>query len=298
MNAFQHQIPAPMKKQLLVGFGDYTVGALIECLAFLTVTTPTCNAFQTPTQERVAFFDKRLKNIDAAQADHVPADRTEAVAELQRRLPTVSVTFDELVGAPKFVAARDGFLTGLEGRGRGVPDAGVAGVRGDDPDRAIKAFLAEHRALFRHGPEALERARVQRQFVTAHNGMRTVVWQQEVQGIAVFEALLVAHTTSRGELVNVASQFMADPEQAAMTNAPQRTAKVAQPDIPAEQALRLAAQTTGDQIESAAIEPAGPPEGPARLQSLKAGGLPGEVWVRLVWLPMSSDHLRLCWQVI
>src|SRR5262245_40549920 len=76
--------------------GHKTVGALIGCQAFLTVTTPTGSAFQTPTQERLASFDKRIKNINTARADHVPADRTAAVAELQRRLPTASVTFDEL----------------------------------------------------------------------------------------------------------------------------------------------------------------------------------------------------------
>jgi alpha-tubulin suppressor-like RCC1 family protein len=271
---------------------------LASCLLYLLALVPLPGASPALVHERATPFDQRIRPEAAAQAGYVPPDRAEALAALRARLPTASVAFDEVVGAPKFVAARDGFLTGPNGRGRGVPDAGVPGIRPDDPHRAIKAFLAEHRALFRHGPEALERARVKREFVTAHNGMKTLVWQQELNGIPVFEALLIAHTTRRDELVNVASQFVPDPERAANAGVPQRAALVARPDISSLQAVRLAAATTGDQLDAAGIKLMAPAEGSARAQTLQAAALPGDARVQLVWLPMNAERLRLCWEVI
>ena len=51
-----------------------------------------------------------------------------------------------------------------------------------DPDRPVKAFLQEYQTLFGFGPEALDDANVQRDYVSAGNGARTVVWQQQVTG--------------------------------------------------------------------------------------------------------------------
>ena len=40
----------------------------------------------------------------------------------------------------------------------------------------------EYQTLFGFGPEALDDANVQRDYVSAGNGARTVVWQQQVTG--------------------------------------------------------------------------------------------------------------------
>jgi hypothetical protein len=40
-----------------------------------------------------------------------------------------------------------------------------------------------------------------------------VVWEQQVDGIPVFEGVFMAHTTKRGELVSLASQFVPEPEK-------------------------------------------------------------------------------------
>ena len=44
-----------------------------------------------------------------------------------------------------------------------------------------------------------------------HNGLHTVVWQQQLDGIDVHQAVFISHTTERGELVRISSQFVADP---------------------------------------------------------------------------------------
>ena len=51
-----------------------------------------------------------------------------------------------------------------------------------DPDRPVKAFLQEYQTLFGFGTEAITNATVQRDYVSAGNGARTVVWQQQVTG--------------------------------------------------------------------------------------------------------------------
>ena len=50
--------------------------------------------------------------------------------------------------------------------------------------------------------------------VSAHNGLRTVVWEQQVEGIPVFEGVLISHTTRDGALVNLSSRFVRDAAQA------------------------------------------------------------------------------------
>ena len=44
--------------------------------------------------------------------------------------------------------------------------------------------------------------------------MRTVVWEQRLDGTPVFEGLAKGHITRRGELVNIASRFLPDAEAA------------------------------------------------------------------------------------
>ena len=75
------------------------------------------------------------------------------------------------------------FLSGTNGLGGAIPAAAASKFAANDPQRATKGVLHEYKALFRHGPEVLDKARVKQQFVTPHNGLRTVVWQQEVDGI-------------------------------------------------------------------------------------------------------------------
>ena len=121
--------------------------------------------------------------------------------------------------------------------------AAAAGVvPASDPHRPIKAFLNEHAQLFGHGAEALDNARVKRDYVTPHNGLRTVVWEQQLDGIPVFRSMLMGHVTKRGELVSIASQFLPDLAQGADAGTPDRAAVQSAPPVSAAQAIVKAAQ--------------------------------------------------------
>jgi uncharacterized repeat protein (TIGR01451 family) len=244
-------------------------------------------------------FGGRLENFDRRERiASAPPGRAQSLARLQRALPEARVEFDEVTGAAKFVRAHDGFLSGANGVGRAVPAAAHAGLAANEPHRATKAFLNEHRALFGHGAEALEAARVSRDYITTHNGARAVVWQQELDGLPIFEAVLSSHTTRNGELVSMASQFVADPAGASGADAAKRAALAAAPPITLEQAVVRAAAEVNETLVEADVRRLGELAGPDRWQRVSARALSGTTHARLVWLPVSAGRMRLCWEVI
>lgn len=254
-------------------------GVALAGLALLTV------AFHPPDHSHVPDLDKRR----AASAPAEPAAakaRAAGEAELNiRRHP--------ITGSAAHVRARQGFLSGPEGQGKSIGAQALNAVPKGAEHRATKAFLLQHRALLGHGPEALDAAVVQRDFVTRHNGLRTVTWQQQVDGIPVFEGVFTSHTTARGELVSVVSQFVSD---AARANLAGRNA--AAPALTSAEAVRLAANSLNVTLAAAELSPRRQPSGAARKQEFAPHRLVGDVTTELVWLPMDKSSLRLCWNVV
>ena len=243
-----------------------------------------------------------LANLDArtSAAPLLVAPETAAAAaeSLRRAVPGLMVEFDRVSGAPKMISSTEGFLTGPDGKGATIAAKNLAGFSAADSNRVTKAFLQEHRALFGHGSEALPAARIRRDDVTAHNGLHTVVWEQQVDGIAVFEATLISHTTRKSELVSISSGFISNPDAAATHGTPGRASLVNTPTVSAQQAVALAAHEAGEKVETEAVATAGPVASAAeRRQKFLAPGLKGEATAKLIWLPMDKDSLRLCWDV-
>ena len=260
--------------------------------AWLLVLSAQISSAQTP-----------LPNLDARPAAASPAvvapEKSAAVEHLRQTVPDVQVEFEPVSGAPKMVSSAAGFLTGPDGKGGTISAKSFAGFSAAEPHRVTKAFLTAHRQLFGHGPEVLAAARIRRDDVTAHNGLHTVVWEQQVDGIAVFEGTLISHTTRQGELVSLSSQFVSNPDAAATRGTPDRAALVATPIVSARQAVALAARNVGEKIEAEAVSPSGDAAADSeRRQKFKASGLKGEAEAKLIWLPMDKDNLRLCWDVV
>ena len=101
------------------------------------------------------------------------AERERGRSHLAAQLPSAMVDFDPLLDSPKFIRSSGGFLTGPHGQGRGVSALTAQALPADDPVLPVKAFLNEHRALFGFGAEVLSEARVKRDYVDNHNGLRT-----------------------------------------------------------------------------------------------------------------------------
>lgn len=271
---------------------------MLGVLLLLPLLLSPCDASASPPQP-----DSELPNFDQrtdinAQPAAPSLDHRAALANLKTRLPDAQVDFDELLGSPKWISSPHGFLTGPNGSGGGISTKALSEFSSTDSNRVTKAFLREHSALFGHGPEALNAARVKREFVAAHNGLRTVVWEQQVDGIPVFEALLISHLTQKRELVNIASHFLPDPEQAADVGATNRGTPKAKPSLTAPQAIAIAAQAIGVTVAANQVLPLSAAPGPEQHQTFKAAPLKRTIDAHLVWLPMSRNSLRLCWEII
>ena len=257
---------------------------------------PNAGALLTPKQEQLRNFDLRRPQNGGTPSS---ATQVAAVARLRSQLPGVRVSFDPLLGTPRLVSADNGFLTGAEGEGNAVPAPAAAGFSAAAPHRTTRAFLEAHHDLFGCGPEALDSARINRDYITAHNGLRTTVWQQSVAGIPVFDALLIAHVTAKGELVKICSGFLPDPVRAASPGAAPGTPLAATPGIPAPVAAAAAAHNVGDEVTVSEVTV----EGEVGAGAEAAQQLIGRAWLgaasaRLTWLPMQRDALRLCWEVV
>lgn len=185
-------------------------------------------------------------------------------------MPGVRVDFDEALGSPKFVASTRGFL-----------------AAGSDSQQVVRTFVEEHSAMFGHGAGALAEARLARDYETPHNGMHTFVWQQELDGVRVFESTFQAHVTKAGELVNVASRFVPDTAAAAV-----KPTQV----IDVKKAISAAGTDVGESVPPAQIAENAPPEGPSRKQRFRSTRLL-EVSAEHVWLPIDEGSLRLAWEV-
>lgn len=256
-------------------------GSIEECLAFIAPDHP-------PTPN----FDKRSEALAAFQ---LPREREQAAADLQARRPDVRIDYDKITHAPVWVSTL-GCLTGSTEEE--ILRVGDLGLMNDDPHRAVKAFLIENAVLFGHGPEVLTDATITREFVTAHNGMRTVVWQQQLDDVPVFEGELKGHIMKRGELVNISSRLLPDVETASGLDKPGRLRLVSAPTVAPAQALVNALTDLGVAITVDAVTSAGEiPATPERQQKFNAAPVFGEARTRLVWLPMNRSSVRLCWVV-
>jgi len=242
-------------------------------------------------------FDKRTAGV--AGTEPLTETQQAAAGQLRALLPRVRVDFDPVTGAPKHVAATDSFLTGTIGAGTAMSASTTGAIPIGEPYAATRTFLQRYSRLFGHGPEALDTARITRDYATPHNGLRTVVWEQQVDGVAVFEGVLVSHTARRGELVSICSQFLPDPAAAAARGMAAGSASRAAFGVSARRAVVLAARNVGQELAENQLDARGQAAaGAEQRHRFTAPGLKGEAEAKLTWLPMDRQSLRLCWDVV
>jgi hypothetical protein len=269
---------------------------------FLSFCASLALAFVQPANPSLPDFDKRRVAVPAKEM--VSPEQRRAVEQLQARQPHAQVEFDPITGGPKFVWSGRGFLSGSNGLGGAISAATLSTFAANDPHRAAKAFLLEYRDLFRHGPDVLDQARVKRQFVMSHNGIRSVVWQQEVDGIPVFEAVLISHTSRRGELVSISDQFVPDAAAAVERGGQNRAYLGASANVSARRAVVIAAGQIDEQLAEEQVEPHAVSNlrpsipDPEKREAFRVPVLKGDAEATLVWLPMNKAQLRLCWEVV
>ena len=113
-------------------------------------------------------FDRRLEHPappPAPPGDPAGTPREQAERTLKARVREVRIDSDPVTRAPKWVGSTDRFLTGPNGNG-GAVSARTAALPANEPHRAVKMFLNEHRALFGHDAKALAGAQITREDTT------------------------------------------------------------------------------------------------------------------------------------
>jgi uncharacterized repeat protein (TIGR01451 family) len=260
-------------------------------IAVAALTGATAFAQVRPTHRAdIPDFDSRAVNATAALAP----SRGEAKARLASMLPRVSVDIDPLLQTPSFIRSQDGFLSGPGGQGRAITSSSLAGLDANDPLLPIKAFLNEHAALYGHGAESLAQATVKKEFTDAHNGLHTVVWQQQFDGLPIFQSTLMGHVTKAGELVSISSRFMNNLQAAADSGTPNWASVKAALPVSAVQAISAAIQNIGGTVPASGILATGNTVS----EGYSVFSTPFKGYARLVWLPLDAGKLRLAWETI
>ena len=245
-------------------------------------------------------FDIRQTN--RTKSPQLDSTRESALNRLQARIPGLKINLDEVVVSPKFIYNELGFLSGPSSEGEILNPRTLQSPqqpKADDPQAPIKRFLNENADLFGYDATILDSARISREYVTAHSGMRTFVWEQQLDGIPIFEAELYGHITKNGELVSLCSQFVPNPAQAADAGVPNRATAQTSPPVSTQEAVANAATNITERLrpeDVTAVDAV--PEGPAQKRRFTAPALLGDATTSLVWLPMDRNAMRLCWRVI
>lgn len=197
---------------------------------------------------------------------------------LSAEVPGVVVDFDPVTGSSKWVGSNARLLTG--------PKKELAARDNDGP---VRAFINANREVFGHDARALDSARRVTDYSTQRGPSRKVVWHQQYQGIDVFEAVLQANLTTESALINIGSQFVRQPENAAQG--------ASTPVLTVQQAVAVAGQNVGEKMTAESVRPMGPPAAqPDRRQQFRAAMLT-DADAKLTWVPMNESSMRLAWDV-
>jgi hypothetical protein len=206
---------------------------------------------------------------------------------------------DAILGSPRWIT-RPGEL--LAKPDAGAAKVGLAEVAASEPDpdrRVVKQYLARNFAWIGHGPELLDQTRSRREDRPSTGRIRSIVLQQQLDGLDVFESQLVANLTDGGALISLATTLHPRLEPAADQGTPDRRAKVLTPPITAAEALVRAAANVGETLTQPGVRPLKlEPGNRSDFQEYHADKLKDRAHLRLVWLPMSRSVVRLAWEVL
>ena len=252
-----------------------------------------------PAEERSArVFDKRRDTNRVAALD---STREASRSRLARHISALKVDFDDILASPKFVLNSEGFLSGPDDETTSNPPTAETihlPRAAADPHRPVKRFLDENADLFGYDSRILTGARVTRDYVTEHNGMRTVVWQQEFRGIPVHEAVLYGNITKNGELVSLSSQMVPEAANAADAESLALLDALGPVPVPAEHAVAAAARSIGEDSSAETVVALEASPAVGERKRFTAPAIEGEAAASLVWLPMDRNKMRLCWDVV
>jgi plastocyanin len=157
------------------------------------------------------------------------------------------------------------------------------------------AFIDAYPALFGGNRTILSAATVIRNASDTHHGMRSIVWEQTIAGIAVHRGLLSAHLTKRGDLISIGSHFV--PTQTVAALHATTTATIEHASRDGRAALVAALRACGDVAADTGTIVSGPLDQNAQ-QHLTHPSAKGSATAHFVWFPLGAGNLRLAWDIV
>ncbi|MGC9034526.1 MAG: M36 family metallopeptidase [Verrucomicrobiia bacterium] len=243
------------------------------------------NAFRAPDHEQIPNFDKRLfqKGLGAD-------DSQIKIANQLAQSRKIKVKFDPILGTVRWMINSDGYLNTISSNPNSNNEKASTMLVLPDQIQVIKKFIDDNKTLFGHGSEIFESMVVQNDYVTAHNGVRTIIYQQIYQGLRIFNARFIVHIDKSTRIAAVSSLCIPS-FQAIIQNG--KIGFLASNQIPPQQALMLSANNIGCKI-------AGQPvlkQNNNNKFTYQANGLRGDSTVELIWFPLNKKTLRLAYEV-
>lgn len=241
--------------------------------------------------------EAQTRNFDARSTRAVPytlagdEGRRLAVAQLKVRIPELRVEFDRITGTVRWIHNPNGAVAKATSSGADRSDEFLPGV--------MESFLDKNAVVFGHGSDLLRQARVVIDHTSTQGG-RTMVWEQDFEGIPVFEGRLAAHVTSNGDLISVSSYVQPHPSEAAGAGVPGWSEILKNVPVSATEAVAKALQAVGIDPSNLAITPAATSAAPTPMQEqvFELPGFSRPAEMSLVWLPVDSRRMLLCWRAI
>lgn len=255
-------------------------------IAILLSTVLSLNAFREPDTPQLPNFDKRLFKRESAVDD----SQSNAANQLLKT-KSIKVKFDPILGSPRWIVNIDGYINFEQTTQKSINQTSSKTVILPDQIQIIKNFVDDNKPLFCHGSEIFRTFTLQNDYITAHNGVRTIIYQQFYQGLRIFNARFIAHIDKTGKIAGISSLCIPSLQSAKVIGGPK---SLIQNQISPEQALINAAENTGCAINSQ----------PVLIQqnqnkfTYTLSGLRGESIVEPVWFPLNKNTLQFSYEVL
>jgi len=209
--------------------------------------------------------------INLLQKSGVMTLRKSARAKLVRRSPGLAIDLNAALATPDFVRSTQSFLT-------------QAVVGPIDARAIVKQYITDHADLFGVTPAQLDAARMARDATTAHNGVRTLWWQQQINGVDVLGSDLRVNILPDGRIVSIGSRML--PETALNTAANKQSL------ITRSQAVKLAATNIGVDLAGDLNVVEKGATAAQRMVFAKTPQLSRNTTTDLVYFPVAFDDVR------
>ncbi|MHC5209167.1 MAG: M36 family metallopeptidase [Planctomycetota bacterium] len=214
----------------------------------------------------------------SARTPAVASARDAELATLREQIVELRLDEDELFGTPHFLRSTRQLLTG--------PAPGPF-----NSVDVVADFVAAHPGLFEVDVAEFLGARLSRDFVSRHNGITHLTFQQQVGGLDLWGAELKANVTAAGELINVSSTLLPRPEGDFAVPAVR---------LSAQEAILVAFENVGVSTPRLPT-PLGPPMGIEWHQTWSAGDVvraDTPLSTRLLMFPLDRDTVHPAHEVV